>query len=203
MTGEKLKIFRGSVPPADFETRIEELAQDKNVGPTALDSLRSEAEIAAAQQEKDAKLEAEQLRRDAERARQVFGELKEMLPRMIRAGACLRKPFSANPKSDSSLQATSGAAYSALFPSGSTPHLIDLALAELVREGAVLECSMSRNGSGAVYDVPAGPFADPEAYEAMTGDKVKIFPGAVSADDLKTRMHDLDDLDENEEEDEI
>lgn len=119
--------------------------------------------------------------------------LLKYLPHLIRAASDARKPFPTFVKNRFSLQTMLTGPMSGYFTEKLSAELISGALASLLKDGIIVECSDTRAAGAMVYCVPGGNFADPTGYRAATGEDLKIKKGEYPIEELRDRMRELHD----------
>ncbi|UWR30962.1 AAA family ATPase [Sulfitobacter sp. W002] len=127
----------------------------------------------------------------------IRGVLHNNLPNYIKLAAQIRRPFAISQKSATSVETLSRAALAEFFPDNIEDGLISNVLEGLEAENIIVRCTTGRTGTGGVWDVPEGDYANQHEHEKrmreIKGNKNYKLPfnaGAPSVEDFKNGLID-------------
>lgn len=135
------------------------------------------------------------------------GILHNNLPNYIKLAAQIRRPFAISQKSATSVETLSRAALAEFFPENIDAQMVSGVLEELEAQNIISRCTTGRTGTGGVWDVPEGDYANQHEHEKrmrkIRGNKNYKLPfnaGAPSVEDFKNGLIDMGDQGAKQEE---
>ena len=116
--------------------------------------------------------------------------LRSFVTNAVRASSELRNPFAQLPRNKFSIgNQMTGSLIDIAIPA--TIEQYEKAVWALEKMGKIVTCKTSRSGGGLVWDTPDGAFAKEAEFELLTGKKLELKKGALSAQAISDKIEDI------------